>query len=105
VGTGGQLWRRRSVDEPSREGRWSARKKADAVVRLLRGKPRRAFPGAAGGGASLAGMARSSGPAASRGLKARPLQAEDRKLKDTEQRIGELTMELEVWRAAARKGA
>jgi hypothetical protein len=38
------------------------------------------------------------------GLKARPMQPEDRKLKETERKIGELTMELEIWRAAGRKG-
>jgi hypothetical protein len=38
------------------------------------------------------------------GLKARPLQPEDRKLKEAERKVGELTMELEIWLAAARKG-
>jgi hypothetical protein len=37
------------------------------------------------------------------GLKARPLQPEDRRLRDAERKIGELTMDNEILRAAARK--
>lgn len=100
---------RSAVTTPKREqrpaeSRWSARKKADAVVRLLRGE-------------SLDELSRELRVEAHRlqawrdeflaggieGLKARPLQPEDRKLKEAERKVGELTLELEVWRAAARK--
>ena len=37
------------------------------------------------------------------GLKSRPLQPEDRRLKEAERKIGELTMDNEILRAAARK--
>jgi len=37
------------------------------------------------------------------GLKARPQDPTDRKLREAERQIGRLTMELEVWQAAGRK--
>lgn len=90
--------------EPPRESRWSARRKADAVIRLLRGE-------------SLDELSRELRVEAHRlqawrdeflaggieGLKARPLQPEDRRLKEAERKIGELTMDNEILRAAARK--
>ncbi len=90
--------------EPPMETRWSARKKADAVVRLLRGE-------------SLDELSRELRVEAHRlqawrdeflaggieGLKAKPLQPEDRRLRDAERKIGELTMDNEILRAAARK--
>ena len=86
------------------ESRWSARKKADAVVRLLRGE-------------SLEELSRELRVEAHRlqawrdefvasgieGLKGTPLAPEDRRLKEAERKIGELTMETEVLRAVARK--
>ena len=91
-------------EEPPKEGRWSARRKADAVVRALRGE-------------SLDELSRELRVEAHRlqawrdeflaggieRLKAGSLQPEDRKLKEAEPKIGELTLELEIWRAAARK--
>ena len=91
-------------EERPKEGRWSARKKADAVIRLLRGE-------------SLDELSRELRLEAHRlqawrdefvaggieGLKARPLQPEDRALRDAERKIGELTMENEILRAAAPK--
>lgn len=91
-------------EEGPAESRWSARKKADAVVRLLRGE-------------SLDELSRELRVEAHRlqawrdeflaggieGLKARPLQPEDRRLKEAERKIGELTMDNEILRAAARK--
>src|SRR5581483_6096052 len=88
-----------------RELRWSARRKADAVIRLLRGE-------------GLDELSRELRVEAHRlaswrdeflaggmeGLKARPLQPEERRLKEAERKNGELTMEVEVLRAAARKG-
>ncbi|MBA3628458.1 MAG: transposase [Actinobacteria bacterium] len=84
--------------------RWSASKKADVVVRLLRGE-------------SLDALSRELRVEAHRlqawrdeflaggveGLKARPLQPEDRRFRDAERKIGELTMDNEILRAAARK--
>ncbi len=88
----------------SKEARWTARRKADAVVRLLRGE-------------SLDELSRELRVEAHRlqawrdeflaggieGLKARPLQPEDRRLKEAERKVGELTMDNEILRAAARK--
>jgi len=86
------------------ENRWSARKKADAVIRLLRGE-------------SLEELSRELRVEAHRlqawrdefvaggieGLKGKPLALEDRRLKEAERKIGALTMENEVLRAVARK--
>ena len=91
-------------DEPPEGSRWSARKKADAVVRLLRGD-------------SLEEVSRELRVEAHRlqawreefvaggieGLKGQPLAMEDRRLKEAERKLGELMMENEVLRAVARK--
>jgi len=92
------------AEKGPKEARWIARKKADAVVRLLRGE-------------SLDELSRELRVEAHRlqawrdeflaggieGLKSRPLQPEDRRLKEAERKIGELTMDNEILRAAARK--
>ncbi len=87
-----------------REVRWSARRKAEAVLRLLRGESLdvvsrevrvEAHRLAAWGDEFLAG--------GTEGLKARPRAPDERRLADAERKIGELTMENEVWRAVARK--
>jgi transposase-like protein len=90
--------------EHPREVRWSAKRKADAVIRLLRGE-------------GLDELSRELRVEAHRlaawrdefvaggveGLKAQPLAPDDRRLRDAERKIGELTMENEILRAAARK--
>jgi transposase len=90
--------------EHPREVRWSAKRKADAVIRLLRGEGLdelsrelrvEAHRLAAWRDEFLAGGVE--------GLKAQPLAPDDRRLRDAERKIGELTMENEVLRAAARK--
>jgi transposase len=90
--------------EHPREVRWSAKRKADAVVRLLRGEGLdelsrelrvEAHRLAAWRDEFLAGGVE--------GLKAQPLAPDDRRLRDAERKIGELTMENEILRAAARK--
>ena len=102
--TGGRRWRHGRVRNHS--GRVAGRPgwKVDAVVRLLRG-------------GSLDELSRELRVEAHRlqawrdeflaggieGLKARPLQPEDRRLRDAERKIGELTMDNEILRAAARK--
>jgi transposase len=100
MGTG-----RSQVAEPQeREVRWSVRRKADAVMRLLRGEDLdevsrelrvEAHRLAAWRDEFMAG--------GMEGLKARPLQPEERRLKEAERKIGELTMENEVLKAVARK--
>ena len=85
--------------------RWSANRKIDVVLRLLRGE-------------SLEDVSREVGVEAHRlaawrddflesgkaGLKAkRPRSEEDRRLADAERKIGELTMENEILRRAAEK--
>ena len=99
MGTGGT-----AVAESDQEFRWSARRKADAVVRLLRGE-------------ALDEVSRDLRVEAHRlaawrddfmasgieGLKARPASQEDRRLKDAERKVGELTLENEVLKAVARK--
>src|SRR5512134_4088331 len=86
--------------EGGREGRWSARRKEEVVVRLLRGE-------------SLDGLARETGQAAGtlsrwredflaagrEGLKSRPAPVEDRRLADAQRKIGELSMEIDILRA------
>lgn len=90
--------------ECPREVRWSAKRKADAVVRLFRGE-------------SLDELSRELRVEAHRlaawrdeflaggveGLKAQPLAPDDRRLRDAERKISELTMENEILRAAVRK--
>ena len=85
--------------------RWSANRKIDVVMRLLRGE-------------SLEDVSREVGVEAHRlaawrddflesgkaGLKAkRPRTESDRRLADTERKVGELTMENEILRRAAVK--
>jgi transposase len=88
-----------------RELRWSARRKAEVVLRLLRGEDLdelsremrvEAHRLAAWRDEFLAG--------GMEGLKAGPASPEERRLKEAERKIGELTMEVEILRAAARKG-
>ncbi len=93
-----------SRDHRSRP-RWSANRKIDVVMRLLRGE-------------SLEDVSRQVGVEAHRlaawrddfvesgkaGLKAkRPRTESDRRLSDAERKIGELTMENEILRRAAEK--
>ena len=86
------------------EFRWSVRRKTDAVMRLLRGEDLdtvarelrvEAHRLAAWRDEFMAGGAE--------GLKARPADPSDRKLREAERQIGKLTMELEVWQAVGRK--
>jgi hypothetical protein len=79
--------------------RWSARRKEEVVLRLLRGE-------------SLDGLARETGQAAGtisgwredflaagrEGLKSRPRPAEDRQLADAQRKIGELALDNDILR-------
>src|SRR3954447_9518749 len=85
--------------EGGREVRWSARRKEEVVLRLLRGE-------------SLDGLARETGQAAGtisgwredflgagrEGLKSRPRLIEDRQLADAQRKIGELAMDNDILR-------
>ncbi len=85
--------------EGGREVRWSARRKEDVVLRLLRGE-------------SLDGLARETGQAAGtlsrwreeflaagrEGLKSRPRPVEDRQLADAQRKIGELALDNDILR-------
>jgi transposase len=86
--------------EGGREVRWSARRKQEVVLRLLRGD-------------SLDALARETGQAAGtisawredflvggqEGLKSRPAPVEDRRLADAQRKIGELAMDNDILRA------
>lgn len=95
----------RSGEDHRAKPRWSANRKQDVVLRLLRGE-------------AIVEVARDVGVEAHRlaawrdefldagkeALKSRrPAVEENRRLRDAERKIGELTMEFEIWRAAARK--
>ena len=86
--------------EGGREVRWSARRKEEVVLRLLRGE-------------TLDALARQTGQAAGtisswreeflrgghEGLKSRPAPIEDRRLADAQRKIGELAMDLDIAKA------
>jgi transposase len=85
--------------EGGREVRWSARRKEEVVLRLLRGE-------------GLDGLARETGQAAAtisgwreeflaagrEGLKSRPAPVEDRRLAEAQRKIGELAMDNDILR-------
>lgn len=93
-----------SAAEGKREVRWSARRKEEVVLRLLRGE-------------SLDGLAREAGQPAGQisrwrdeflragreGLKARPASPEERGLADAQRKIGEQAIEIDTLRALLEK--
>ncbi len=84
--------------------RWSAGKKTDAVLRLLRGEPLEALSRELGVEAHrLAAWRDDFLDGGKESLKGqRPDRSpEDRQLRDAERKIGQLTMENEILRAAA----
>jgi transposase len=86
--------------------RWSAGKKMDAVLRLLRGEPLEALSRQLGVEAHrLAAWWDDFLEGGKEALKGqRPDRSpEDRQLRDAERKIGQLTMENEMLRAAAEK--
>jgi hypothetical protein len=89
---------------PIREVRWSARRKMETVLRLLRGESLEAVSRDVRIEAHrLAAWRDEFLAAGTEGLKAKPRAPDERRLADAERKVGELTMELEVWRAVARK--
>jgi transposase-like protein len=88
--------------------RWSAGKKTDAVLRLLGGEPLEVLSRELGMEAHrLAAWRDDFLQAGKQGLKGQRADRtpDDRALKQAERKIGQLTMENEVLRAAAEKGS
>lgn len=86
--------------EGGREVRWSARRKAEVVLRLLRGEGLDALARETGQAAgTIAGWREEFLQAGHEGLKARPAPVEDRRLSDAQRKIGELAMDLDILRA------
>jgi transposase len=98
-----------SGDHRSRP-RWSAGKKTDALLRLLRGEPLEVLSRELGVEAHrLAAWRDEFLEAGKQGLKgqradrSQDRSQEDRQLKDAERKVGQLTLENEILRAAAEK--
>jgi transposase len=85
--------------------RWSANKKLDVVLRLLRGEKLEELSREVGVEAHrLAAWRDEFLDAGKEGLKGkRASTEEDRRLRDAERKIGELTLENEVWKKVAQK--
>ena len=86
--------------------RWSAGKKTDAVLRLLRGEPLEVLSRELGVEAHrLAAWRDEFLEAGKQGLKGQRADRsqEDRQLKEAERKVGQLTLENEILRAAAEK--
>ncbi len=85
--------------------RWSANRKIDVVLRLLRGESLEEVSREVGVEAHrLAAWRDDFSELGKQGLKARrPRTEADRRLSDAERKIGELTMENEILRRAAEK--
>jgi hypothetical protein len=86
--------------EGGREVRWSARRKQEVVLRLLRGEGLDALARETGQAAgTIAGWREDFLAAGHEGLKTRPAPVEDRRLADAQRKIGELSMDLDILRA------
>jgi len=86
--------------EGGREVRWSARRKQEVVLRLLRGEGLDALARETGQAAgTIAGWREDFLQAGQEGLKTRPAPVEDRRLADAQRKIGELAMDLDIARA------
>ena len=86
--------------EGGREVRWSARRKQEVVLRLLRGEGLDALARETGQPAGVIAAWREDFlQAGHEGLKARPAPIEDRRLADAQRKIGELTMDLDIAKA------
>ena len=85
--------------------RWSANKKMDVVLRLLRGEKLEELSRELGVEAHrLAAWRDEFLDAGKEGLKGkRATTEEDRRLREAERKIGELTLENEIWKKVAEK--
>ncbi len=92
-------------DDYRQRPRWSANRKVDVVLRLLRGEKLEELSRELGVKAHRIAAWRDDFLAGGKEqLKGkRPVSEDDRRLKAAERKIGELTMENEIWRAVARK--
>src|SRR5437899_12304499 len=90
--------------EGSREVRWSARRKEQLVLRLLRGESLDLLARETGQPAGRIASWREEFLAAGReGLKSRPLPAEERALQEAQRKIGELSMQVDILEALLEK--
>ena len=86
--------------EGGREVRWSARRKEEVVLRLLRGEGLDALARETGQAVGTISRWREEFLAAGReGLRSRPAPVEDRRLVEAQRKIGELSMEIDILRA------
>ena len=86
--------------EGGREVRWSARRKEEVVLRLLRGESLDALARETGqAAATISGWREDFLAAGREGLKSRPRSVEDRALADAQRKIGELAMDNDILRA------
>lgn len=86
--------------EGGREVRWSARRKQEVVLRLLRGEGLDALARETGQAAATISEWREEFLAAGQeGLKSRSAPVEDRRLAEAQRKIGELAMDNDILRA------
>jgi transposase-like protein len=99
-GKGSGLQRGEASPVGRRETRWSAQRKEEVVLRLLRGESLDLLARETGQPAGRISAWREDFLAAGReGLKARPRPAEERELAEAQRKIGELSMDLDIARA------
>jgi transposase-like protein len=99
-GKGSALERSEASPAGRRETRWSARRKEEVVMRLLRGESLDLLARETGQPAGRISAWREEFLAAGReGLKARPRPVEERELTEAQRKIGELSMDLDIARA------
>jgi transposase len=85
--------------EGGREVRWSARRKQEVVLRLLRGESLDALARETGQAAGVISSWREAFlEAGQEGLKTRPQPVEDRRLADAQRKIGELALDNDILR-------
>src|SRR5215207_7807031 len=86
--------------EGGREVRWSARRKQEVVLRLLRGESLDALARETGQAAgTIAGWREAFLAGGAEHLKSRPRPVEERQLADAQRKIGELAMDLDIAKA------
>ncbi len=87
-----------------RKKRWSAKRKREAVTRLLRGETLDSLAHELKVPAAyLAQWREEFVSAGTEALKARPKSAEERRLKEAQHKVGELTSEVDILRALLEK--
>ena len=90
--------------EASREVRWSARRKEQVVLRLLRGESLDLLAREMGQPAGRIASWREEFLAAGReGLKSRPRPAEERELAEAQRKVGQLQLEVDILQALLEK--